>query len=152
MIRTMTLGGVALAILSSGCCWRPFLYGPSPTLFNPPPAPLFPRLHPSFWAQPQTAPIGAPAALPSGPDCPGCVGGLPPGAIPSGAMPPGAFPMSAGPVTVTPPSGPLAIGPQFSPTYFGPAPVTGATNAPAGSTQLPQPRTASDPPSAMPMK
>ena len=136
MFRSVALGGVAAAVLSSGCCWRPFCGGGSPALYNPPPAPLFPRLHPSNWGHP-------PVAAPAGPDCPGCAaGGLPPGAIPAGAYP------VSGPATVAPPPGLLAAGPQFSPMYFGQPPAAAPV---PGSTQLPPPR-AGEPPSAMPMK
>ena len=136
MLRSAALCGVAVAALASGCCWRPGCGG-GPAMYNPPPSPLFPRLHPSNWVRP---PVGPPVA---GPDCPGCVGGLPPGAIPVGAYP------VAGPVNVAPPPGLLAAGPQLSPMYFGPPPATPVV--PPGTAQLPPPR-AGDAPSVMPTK
>lgn len=178
MFRSLALGGVAAAALSSGCCWRPFCHGPAPgpALYNPPPAPLFPRLHPSYWLTPPAAPAApALAAAPSLAAAPVMAampapiavshpvvgaglgydgGGLPPGAVPTGApyvvsgqMPPGI----GGPVTVSPPPGVLSGGPQFTPTYFGPAPAAApAAPAPAApSTQLPAPKPVGDPPSPM---
>ncbi len=181
MLRSVALGGVAAAVLSSGCCWRPFCGSSGPALFNPPAAPLFPRLHPFYSVHPAGLPAGGPVGLPvggaggmpgGGPDCPGCagggmslgagpvagyptgvqIGGHPGGGYPlagavGGGHPGGGYPI-AGPTTVNPPPGLLAAGPQFSPMYFG---QPNGAMPPAGSTALPAPRQAGEPPSAMPM-
>jgi hypothetical protein len=164
MLRSLSLGGVAAAALSSACCWRPFC-GPGPVLYNPPPVPLFPRLHPGYWAGHLAPPAVAPAApapisASAGPDCPGCVGGFPPGAVPiggggpQGGLPPGGVPFAAAPAplptSVLPPPGLLAAGPQYTPQIYGGPPPLIPNNP---STPLPMPaKTAGEPPPAVPMR
>ena len=140
MFRFVALGGVAAAVLSSGCCWRPFC-GSGPALFNPPAAPLFPRLHPSYWGHPAPVPaggpIGGPVGLPvggsvggpigGGPDCPGCAGG--------------GVPLAAGPIS-SGPGGGYPIGGHPGGGY----PLAGSVGGHPGGYPIAGPTTVSPPP------